>query len=249
MCEENYRHDNWFLPHPSATYNWITSSNELPNPAANLPPHTSLSSLFIEHIFCLHLVTHPRAPLLLPLSHLHHFLSLHHRHRQTLPSTAPAGPFPLIHARPPVTLHLLVVLVPLLLLHLLLLLLLPLSPALPLLLRHPPHRLPGRLDSPQRGVRPLLLSFTFITLFSSQFFLLAIKQYALLMMRSLPISLPSLLSSPLFSRLYLFLLVFFAFVFSVTFLFIVLALTTSSPPPARPPSSSQPCRSASSHSR
>ena len=223
MCEVDYRHDNWFVPHPSPTYHWITSPNELPNPSAPLPAHTSLSSLFIEHILCLHVLTH-RILLYFSLSLtsiifcvltvaiFKHHCRLRRRGHSLLSMLCPPSSSTFwwssslfsssTSSFSTFSLSLLLCLCSFLVLIL--------GSLRGLTLIH--------------GESPLLLSFTFVTLFSSLFFLLAIKQYALLIIRSLPISLPSILSSPLVSRLYLSLLAFFAIVFCVTFLFIVLAL-------------------------
>jgi len=79
---------------------------------------------------------------------------------------------------------------------------------------------------------PLLLAYLFLTFFAQLFFLLATKQYCLLLLRSFPLSssshVPSLLSSTAFSRLYASLLVLFCSVFVVSFLFLLLFVAISS---------------------
>ena len=238
MCERDYVHDNWFLPHSSSTYfsSTITSSSQLPNPGVALPPHASLSSLFISHVFCLHVPTHHVfllfslsltliIALLFSIAIAQHYRRLR-RHGLTLldmiaptPPTLPHEPsaagccfassslfssstssFSSFFAS----------------------LFLCLCSLLTLLL--------GSLHgwTLLHGESPLLLSFTTLTAFSSLFFTLAVKHYSLLLLRSLPISLPALLSSALFSRLYAFLLAGCTLTFSLSFLFILLALTTTS---------------------
>ena len=218
-----------FLPHASSDYIALYSPNDLPDPGAPLPPHSSVSDLFVRYIDCLHYQTH-HILLLLELSFacligllfVAALLRRYHRLRagnltlkdMLLPSSAAVEDSPasslLSSSHSSFAAFFLA-------------LLLCMCSFVALLLG-------SHLDwTLLYWSSPLLLSHLFLTLFAQLFFLLAVKQYCLLLLRSFPLSaVPSPLSSSAFSRLYTALLVLFCCVFVVSFLFLLLFVSISS---------------------
>ena len=219
-----------FLPHSSPDYIPLYSSSSLPDPSKPLPPHSPVSALFVQYIDCLHYQTH-HILLVLELSFasligllfLAALLRRYFRFRSAgvslkdmlLPShsdTSPASSL-LSSAQSSFATFFLS-------------LFLCMCSFVTLLVG-------SHLDwTLLYWSSPLLLAYLFLNLFAQLFFLLATKQYCLLLLRSFPLSssshAPSLLSSSLFSRLYYFLLLQFCSVFVVSFLFLLLFVAISS---------------------
>ena len=218
-----------FLPHSSADYIPLYSSASLPDPTKPLPAHDAVSELFVQYIDCLHYRTH-HTLLVLELS----FASLtgllfvaalvrrYFRLRagnfslkdMLLPSPPDSSPASSLLSSSQSSFA-----------TFFLSLFLCMCSFVALLLG-------SQLDwTLLYWSSPLLLAYMFVTFFASLFFLLATKQYCLLLLRSFPLSsphAPSLLSSSVFSRLYCALLTMFCCVFVVSFLFLLLFVAMSS---------------------
>ena len=220
-----------FLPHSSSDYIPLYSSSSLPDPAAALPAHDPVSDLFVQYIDCLHYGTH-HILLLLELSFssligllfLAALLRRYYRLRagnltlkdMLLPSPVDGSPASSLLSSSHSSFA-----------TFFLSLFLCMCSFVCLLVG-------SQLDwTLLYWSSPLLLAYLFVTFFASLFFLLATKQYCLLLLRSFPLSSstrhePSLLSSPLFSRLYWVALILFCSVFVVSFLFLLLFVAMSS---------------------
>ena len=221
------------MPHSSPNYVPLYSSSSLPDPSKPLPPHDPVSALFVQYIDCLHYQTH-HILLLLELSlasligllFLAALLRRYFRLRASqltlkamlLPSLSvddgPASSL-LSSSRSSFGTFFLS-------------LFLCMSSFVALLVG-------SQLDwTLLYWSSPLLLAYLFLTFFASLFFLLATKQYCLLLLRSFPLSAspshsPSLLlASTVFSRLYSFLLLLFCCVFVLSFLFLLLFVAMAS---------------------
>ena len=206
-------------------YEVVTSSSSLPDPTAALPGSSSVSQLLVSHVYCLHLLTH-RLLLLVSLSLTgcvfllfaigiwRHWRRLQRRGAR-LPElllsafSSSSSPSSLLSPASSSFSSFFVSL----LLCLISFLTLLLGSYYEWTLLHFPS--------------PLLVSFLFLSSSACLFSLQAVKQYALLLTRSLPVPCPRLLSRPAFSRLYLSLLGFIAVVFCLSFLFLLLFLTLS----------------------